>query len=247
MRLESLPVEATVDLLHHALLVGVRHFHSSIEYDSFKQFSTSLTKACNRAEIAQEDIEHTVKLAEPNFNQTGFKPANIRETLDQYLNELKINQVHTVQWMLRGDLTDHGKRYSHFKSIESELRQCVSDLKKNKSISKFTCFPYSSEIRKSLPGQDWCDGLIDYVNPLETDASSMSSTLRDDQTLIGIRPFLPLTMKESELKNPLSFSDLVNHLKSVENLEAVIASSSSKKHLNQIVSELNSIDTVPLD
>ena len=246
MRLAALDYSAVVELISEALERGIRRFHSSNEYDSFSIFCKALEESCKECQIDPNALEHVVKIAAPHFDDDTFNKLELNQKCHTYSEALKCGTLFLVQWMARIDLKNEPARLNLLNTSDNEILDSVTELKDSGAISKFGCFPYSDSFRKKVIKKEWCDVLVDYYNPLETQALSESHAMRDDQSIFAIRPLYPLfanadnqTIVQTEKWNVES---LVQYALENQKIESLIISMSSSEHLRNIIETISRVN-----
>jgi len=238
MRLLDSSEKQTISLLERALLLGVRRFHSSSEYESFGRFSSALAIACESTGVDPTSLQHTIKIADPGFDESTFDSKRLKLKIDLYRKRLNAPKIDTVQWMARAHLKDDSARIKLLHDMAPSIEAAVNDMKQSNIINKFGCFPYSDSFRAAVLDMPWCDVLVDYTNRLETAALKSSQYLRDDQSIIGIRPFFPLTQEDPDIRARWSFNELLEFVLHTRTIEGLVVSTSSEDHLQQLLEKL---------
>lgn len=236
MRVGELSARAATELLVHLLERGVRRFHSSTEYDSFDQFASTLREACARSGCARETLRHVVKVAEPHFGESEFSPSRLAERVAAYADALGVGRVDVVQWMIRHDLDDEPGRLAILEHNLGAIAEAVSTLKREGAIGRFGCFPYTLGMREAVLLQPWCDVLVDYLNPLEAECRASFGMLREKQSVIGIRPLMPvLDAERTAGRGTPSISSLLEYALSDPRVEAVVIGTGRAGHADEIL------------
>jgi len=226
------------NLLEYLLQSGVRRFHSSLEYDSFSHFTNALPVACAKAGVDISSLRHIVKLASPHFGESRFDAGDVSAKIDYYRHHLAVEKLDIVQWMARMDLADDAARVQCLESEDSLISAFAEEAKNSGVIERFGCFPYSHSFRHAVVRKPWCDALLDYLNIEETDALATIDELRENQSLIAIRPFYPTMVDPDSLKPEKTIPTVHACLAYVlenEKVEAVVASAGSKEHAKELV------------
>jgi len=236
MRLGELSERAATDLLVHLLERGVRRFHSSTEYESFERFTSALREACATSGCPSESLRHVVKVAEPHFGESDFVPSRLAERVSAYADALEVERVEVVQWMIRHDLKDEPARLSILERRAEAIAEAVSTLKDRGAIERFGCFPYTRGMREAVLRQPWCDVLVDYLNPLETECRASFEALREGQSVIGIRPLMPVLAAERDASTATpSVASLLEYALSDRRVEAVVVGTGRVAHADEIL------------
>lgn len=234
MRLNEVdrPIKEWVDFFTQLHAMGVTRLHSSIEYDSFPLLKNILGKLRNAA--PKVHFRHTVKLAEPGFNDGPlFSADRFIAKIDAYCESLGVDSIENVQWMWRQGLDSDGSRIKAFRESYGEIEDCVMKLKRASRIKKFICFPYTVPFAHNAVKQSAVDGIAVYRNVDETEYDAvieLCSTL--NKTAFAIRP---LNAGKALARSEDSARDLFDFALSLEPIEAGIISTSSLDHLRDLI------------
>lgn len=180
----------TAQLLAQACDIGVRSFHCSAEYESYPLFVAAWARSGAGARAATL----VAKLASPHFGEDRFSAAQVRDKIERYLRDLRVERIDTVQWLLRHDLANESVRLRILHEAADELADLTAALKREGKIGAFVGFPYTRPIADALVTAEWCDGLAVYVNPLEREMDSVveACAVANDgagKAVLAIRPF----------------------------------------------------------
>jgi hypothetical protein len=182
-----LPAAASDDALVGLLLTlvdaGVTTLHSSSEYDTFPRFCALLAQV--RAARPAVAFEHVIKLAEPHFDSDRFDPASFERKLDDYRRALAADRIDVVQWMLRFDLKQEERRLEILDRDSAAIGAAVDAA--GGRLGAMACFPYTLGFARRVLAQPWCHGMVDYLNPLETESMEYVSSI-GDRGFIALRP-----------------------------------------------------------
>jgi aryl-alcohol dehydrogenase-like predicted oxidoreductase len=218
-----------VQLLRHAHEGGVRRLHCSDEYDSFP-FLLRVLEAL-RVESPELHFDFVVKLAEPSFDVHEFSEHRLFEHLDRYRNVLAVDELHAVQWMWRGDLSNDRKRIVEFGRHSAEVVKAADRAKRSGHVGSFFCFPYSHAFATCALENDSIDGLAIYRNPQETEYDDLLKTCGDSgRSALVIRPFAA-----GDALNAGEPGDLIRYSARVPEVTGIIVSCGSVGHLEECI------------
>jgi len=237
MRLEQHDLDSCIDLLQHVLEAGVRRFHSSTEYGSFKLFCVALPHACARSGIDIDSLRHIVKLASPHFGESRFDESTMVSAVDEYRKSLEVDTLDVVQWMTRMDLADESARMNCLSRDNEAIANYAKNARADGNINRLGCFPYTRTFRDAVIQKPWCDTLVDYLNLDEREAYDSIPNLNDGQSIIAIRPLYPMFSESSDnsAARPSADECLTFSLQN-DKVEAVVVSASSIEHADELVS-----------
>jgi len=201
---------------------GVTCLHSSFEYPSFALLSEVLRRL-SRKEIF---FSHIVKLAEPSFHEQNFVAERFLSKLDWYKKLLPGN-IRAVQWMWRSEGSDI-TRIENFLKYQNEISKITS-------IVPTYCFPYSIDFaEKALEIKD-LKGLIVYWNKDEIEyKEALQINARLGRGAISLRPFYT-----HERNIPVDATKALNFCEKIPNLEAIVFTSTSSRHLDESLTFFN--------
>lgn len=210
--------EFWTNFLEKLYSMGVRHIHSSNEYESFPLLTKCLQRLCEKGII----FEHIVKLAEPSFHESEFSEDRFVSKIDLY-NQVLPGQIRTIQWMWRSERSDDFR-------IENFLKQKESvDI----AFKKYNvcCFPYSTEFAEEAINLKNLNGLVIYWNKNEEDyLKSAIRACKNKKVNYILRPF------GAGNTGGLASSKMLNHCKGVPCLEGIIFTATKDEHLNEAIS-----------
>ncbi len=176
-----------LQLLLHLSDMGVTSFHVSHEYESHAFACEAL--AALRRERPSAPIEVIAKLAAPHFDEDGFSADRLRKRTDALLRDLPVERVDVVQWMVRQTPNEDGPRLAILERDRPLIADAAARLKAQGKIGAFAVFSYSEPFRRAVAPEPWCDGLVDYLNPMELDAAPWLDQLHArGQGFIALRP-----------------------------------------------------------
>ncbi len=142
--------------------------HVSSEYDSFNLYRNVLTEF--RKKFPQKRIEHIVKLAVPNFSDSGFSEFSFFNKINEYKSMLNSSsELFGIQWMWRNGLDVDDLRCNQFKKYSDLIYASIKRAKSLKLFRNFFVFPYSVQFAKAVLEvdtlrKDFFDGFIVYRN-----------------------------------------------------------------------------------
>lgn len=225
------PIDYWVQLFSDLHDLGVTTFHSSSEYESFEMYCKALSVFYHR--FPDKKIKHIVKLAEPNFHIHEFSRDAMMQKVDEYLVKLQTDSLYCVQWMWRGDLSNHPQRLENFEKSYPEIEKAVADLKSKNKIEHFHCFPYDLASAKFAIEQKAIDGLVVYRNKMETEYDEVLQIAADlGKRNYIIRPLFGGKALQLEGQTPRS---LLQFALDFPNIDGAILSISSLEKIKQIL------------
>ena len=172
------------------------------------------------------------KVACPHFGEARFSAKDLRRKIQFYLDELKLEKLAVVQWLLRHDLGQEAARVQIFDESADEVADVVASLKREGLIGAFVGFPYTAPIAERLLTAAYVDGLALYVNPLERDMDGfVEAAAQHRKSVLAIRPFAAgrvFSEAETDVEGAL------RHVFAFPAVSTAIVSASSMGHLNQV-------------
>jgi aryl-alcohol dehydrogenase-like predicted oxidoreductase len=232
MRLHELETDQAQNLLVHALEQGVRRFHVSVEYDSFEFFCEQIRIACQRVQVALNDLNFAAKLASPHFGEESISKQDIIAKIDHLRRGLGSDQIADIQWMARIDLSREDDRLELVRNSGSELTDIAAELKDLQLIKRFGCFPYTNEFAKLAVKVGAFDLMFDYLNHEERSPDLYQSEMvEQDCKLIAIRPF----GAGKSLKAGTSPTEIIQQTLSSQSVEALVIGTHNQNHLDEIL------------
>ncbi|WP_169393146.1 MULTISPECIES: hypothetical protein [Psychrobacter] len=218
--------EYWANLLIASYHAGIDTIHSSVEYETYP-ILLSVLKLVAKLDSTVA-FKHIVKLAEPHFSNSSYSSDRLEGKIQQYLDDLGVNQLESVQWMWRSSLPDDHRIISFVKQYK-QISDDIKTLKQDGLIKSAYCFPYSVAFMEKALELNIFDGFCVYRNPLELDYDDILKKCKDD-TVISIRPFF--SSKELiENKSPI---ELLNYNFLEPAIKSSILSLSSLPQLNEI-------------
>jgi hypothetical protein len=209
--------------LESLYLKGIRHIHSSNEYESFSLLTECLGRLSKKGIV----FSHIVKLAEPSFSESKFSEERLVSKIDFY-NLMLPGKIETIQWMWRSEGADNDRIASFLKQKES-----VEIAFKKYNIC---CFPYSSEFADKAIELKNLNGLIIYWNRDEIDyLRSANKASKKNKVNYILRPF------GAGKNRGLSSSDMLNYCKEIPSLRGIIFTATKDDHLNEAINFFKSI------
>lgn len=225
------PIDYWVTLFGQLHDLGITTFHSSSEYESFPMYCEALS--IFHTQFPEKKIRHIVKLAEPHFHIQEFSEALMAQKVADYLEKLQTGSLHCVQWMWRGNLSDHAERLKAFNSQYPKIEAAAEKLKAKGLIENFHCFPYDTEFAKAAIQKKAFDGLVVYRNKMETEndqALQMAVELGKHNYII--RPLLGGQALKLENETPRS---LLQFALDFPNIDGAVLSISAYEKVKQIL------------
>ena len=206
---------------------GINLHHVSYEYDSFNRYCDLLSQF--RFKHPKIEINHIVKLSEPDFDGRHFNTKEMHRKIQLYKDMLQINKIHTIQWMWRGSLDIEKERLELLSKQKRNIKDYVLRLKKSGVIKNFFVFPYTRGFAKSCLKLSFSDGLIVYRNPSETSYDDLIKECSNlNKKCIVIRPF----NAGKEFLSDLSADELISFSLNLKPIVGTIISFSNSNQLN---------------
>ena len=193
---KGLDLRQTVDLLLRLADGGVDTFHSSREYDSHALFCAGLA-GLRRARAGLRPV-HVVKLGVPHFDEGRFRAARLTALVDEQLRALGTERLDVVQWLVRHNPNRDAPRLAVLADAAAEVAEAAAALKRAGKIGALAAFPYSRSFAEAALAYDWLDGLVDYLNPYETESAALLDRL-DGRGFVALRPFAAGRLRDVEV------------------------------------------------
>jgi len=208
--------------LIYAQKKGIRQFHVSSEYDSYKLFVQSLKK------IDTKKLTFILKLSEPKTHQLKFSLNKFKKKLEKYRENLGKKHNYIIQLVNRYKCNNSKKYIFYEQKTFDSIRNTIINLKKKKEIKSFYFFPYhtnTNKIKKNL----FIDGITCYRNPNYNKNDSYAE--RNNFKMIIIRVFggEKKILKKNNLRKLILYN-LKNKL-----VKKIIIGLNNKKQLNQFL------------
>lgn len=197
---------------------GIKTHHSSFEYNSYDLYSSALRKASCRSHI-----KHIVKLSSPHFKENSFSSKILSKRVEDQLKTLNIDCLDVLQWLVRSKPINDKDRLSILKEQEEAIKDCMIQLKKDGKIKSVFSFPYSVGFAHEVIKLEEIDGIIAYLNKVETDYSDFANKY----------PFIAI--------RPLNAGSLVSSQNTAEDIQSSLAY--VKKH-TKVRTQIVSINSV---
>ena len=209
--------------LENLYFKGVRHIHSSNEYESFAILTECLLILSKKGIV----FSHIIKLAEPSFNESKFSAERLLSKLDFY-NQMLPGKIETIQWMWRSEGLDNDRIASFLKQQESL----------DVAFEKYNicCFPYSTNFADKAIELKNLNGLIIYWNKFETEylESAINGSKKNKVNYV-LRPFGGAKTKS------FSSIDMLSFCKRIPSLRGIIFTATTDEHLNEAIHFFKSI------
>jgi hypothetical protein len=232
MRMDQSPnsISTWVNLFKLMWDEGIRLHHVSSEYQSYSLYLEVLEDF--RRNYPGCQLEFIVKFAEPHFGHNNFNTELFNQGIEKYRNSLKVDQIHSVQWMWRGDLGNEDERLLGFENNKSLISHAVNSIKATNKIKYFHVFPYSLAFAELAISCEFVDGLIVYRNLLETEYDSL--ILKQNE--LGKFGYIlrPLAAGKLDFSVNSSYNYLMSALE-LPSIQGGIISISSKNRLSDLL------------
>lgn len=164
-------VEYWVNLINEFYELGLVKHHTSNEYESYPFYCEVLSNFYKT--YPSKKIKHIVKLADPSFQEIEFDGQRMLQRIQSYLKDLQTDSIHAIQWMWRGNLENKAQRLVDFNESSIQFEKSIEELKSNKLIEHFLCFPYDVEFAEAAINKKFIDGLVVYRNISELEYSDV--------------------------------------------------------------------------
>lgn len=204
--------EHWVSLFNFMYNEGISIHHVSGEYESFVLYCEVLTEF--RKKFPRKRIQHIVKLAEPNFQDTEFCEETFFRKINEYRTSLNCSvELFGIQWMWRNNLKDDNLRCIQFSENIDLIDDSVRKAKSLGLIQNFFVFPYTVQfantvLRVESEKNDFFDGFIVYRNFHELEYDDILKYSAKNHYIL--RPFnAGKVLENSSPKEALNFA--LNH------------------------------------
>lgn len=235
MRLDRAGDEAaSAALLSEAFGAGISSLHVSSEYETYPLFRDAWARA---RPGAPGEITFIAKVASPHFGEEAFDAAQFRRKVESYLQELKIEKLDVVQWLLRHDLGREEGRQRIARECSSDVARVVEDLTREGKIGALVAFPYTNGVAELIVAEEYCQGLAVYVNPLEHEMDrwlTRASSLGKD--VVAIRPFAAGRLFS---ETALTTKDALDYVFGFEAVCTAVVSFSRSAHIEAVCTALS--------
>lgn len=184
--------EAGGAALRRGLDAGINCIHSASEYGT-----RWLTGQVLRDHPKRKELQHVIKVNEPDFGDERFDAGRFRTKVEEALSELHTDRVAVVQHLQRGSAAkagiyrgdDDDARIAEFDRDADEFRNAVERLKREGKMASLAGFPYTPRFARHAVASGMYDGLVIYFNILETEWMELFPEIeRRGMGVIGIRP-----------------------------------------------------------
>jgi hypothetical protein len=168
------------EFLNYSQNKGIKQFHVSYEYPSYKLIVQSLKK------IKTKKFTFIIKLSEPASDKIKFSLKKFIKKLNKYRKDLGFKHNYIVQLVNRYKCNDPKKYLFYEQKTLDDIQGTVVRLKKNKIIKSFYFFPYhknTNKIKKRL----FIDGITCYRHQKEKKNDAYAK--RNNFKIIAIRVF----------------------------------------------------------
>ncbi|MEL6927012.1 MAG: aldo/keto reductase [Cyanobacteria bacterium J06600_6] len=184
---QQINLDAALALITYLYEHGVNTFHSSHEYDTDSFFCDVLSKFHQQNPSAE--IKHIAKIGVPHFGEGDFKSDRLIALVENRLRDLNTERLDLVQWLVRHQPNEDQYRLPILADCQSELETTWSKLQQQGKVGALTSFPYSSSFAEAVLRFPTCQGLVTYLNLMETEMASLLSQMSErGQGYVAIRP-----------------------------------------------------------
>jgi aryl-alcohol dehydrogenase-like predicted oxidoreductase len=250
---------SNLSLIENAFEFGINTFHISSEYNSYDLFCDLF----NNLGKKRNKFKFIVKLPVPHFEDEYVNAGLIRDRVENYLQDLNIQSIDCVQWILRSKPINDFDRIKVLESYNNDFEEEFVNLKNEGKIKTVLSFPYSNNFANEILKFNFIDGVVNYLNFLELESVDILNSLDSKDLFIAIRPFLAglftnkpddkFSLKDITIRNKIKESLGLDSIALEElalsfpllhpKVSSVIVSFSSINHLCNAGNVLNSIET----
>ena len=208
--------------LNYAQRKGIKQFHVSNEYDSYKLFIKSLKK------INTKKFNFIIKLSEPKTDQVQFSLKKFEQKINRYRVDLGKKHNYIVQLVNRYRCNNPKDYLLYEQKTFDVIQNTVIKLKKANIIKSFYFFPYHKNTNK-IKKRSFINGITTYRNQNEKQNDNYAR--QNNFKIIAMRIFgkNQKILKKKKLKNLIMFN-LKNKL-----VEKIIVGANNKDQLNQLL------------
>ncbi len=224
-------VDEWVEFFIAARRLGISTLHSSSEYESFPLLCRVLERVACLAPGVK--FRHIVKLGEPHFDEMSFSAERLIRKVEQYKDRFGVVCIADVQWMWRHGIDNDPSRVEQFLCAAADISAAAESLKRNGSIERFLCFPYTPAFAAAALELEIVDGFVVYRNAKEVEYDG----LLDRAGVLGkpclvIRPFFGGQLLENGGVDPVF---LLRFALDKPSIEAAVVSCSKLDHLEELI------------
>jgi predicted oxidoreductase len=221
---KNLRTKDVTNIIESCHEIGIDTHHSSFEYNSYQLYLKAL-----KSSSCKKQIKHIVKLSSPHFedNPLAFSSKNLEAKIDEELNNLNIEQIDVLQWLVRSKPINDKDRLSILSLQTDEIEECIANLKQKGKIKTVFSFPYSVPFAKEVIKIKQIDGIISYLNIQEEDYSEFANSV----PFIAIRPFFRGSLIQNGDKEQ-KINACLNYIDSHKNVLSKVISINSKEQIN---------------
>ncbi len=161
---------------------GIDTHHSSHEYDAHPVYLDALATA----KRSGRRFKHIVKMSEPSFDADRFDGRRLSALLDSQLMALDIDQVASLQWLLRTpDAGNSEGRIATMTDQRDEIEAWIVEQKASGKVADVSVFPYSVGFGAAAVDLGLSRTLCTYLNLEELEYVPL---LDQFEAFIAIRP-----------------------------------------------------------
>ena len=184
---QKIEFDAAVELITYLYEHGVNTFHSSHEYDTDTFFCDVLRQF--QQSNPNAEIKHIAKIGVPHFGEGDFKSDRLITLVENRLRDLNTERLDLVQWLVRHQPNEDRYRLPILEACQSELEATWSKLQQQGKVGALTSFPYSFSFAEAVLQFPTCQGLVTYLNLMETEMTPLLEQMADrGQGYVAIRP-----------------------------------------------------------
>ena len=202
MRLNSQQIEseAALKLITYLYEHGVNTFHSSHEYETDAFFCQILRKF--QRQHPNASVKHIAKLGVPHFGEGDFQSDRLITLVENRLRDLNTERLDLVQWLVRHQPNEDTYRLPILADCQSELAATWSKLQQQGKVGALTSFPYSFAFAEAVLQLSTCQGLVTYLNLLETEmVPLLEQMVERGQGYVAIRPLCGGLLTNDRVQN----------------------------------------------
>lgn len=207
--------------LNYAQNKGIRQFHVSNEYSSYKLIVQSLKK------INTKKFTFIIKLSEPATDQMKFSLKKFNRKLNKYREDLGLKHNYVIQLVNRYKCNNPEKYLFYEQKTLDTIQSTIVRLKKNKTIKQFYYFPYFQNTNK-IKKRSFIDGITCYRHQNEKKNDAYAK--RNNFKIIAMRIFGDKKKLQKNNLKKLIMYNLKNKL-----VEKIIVGLNNKDQLNEFL------------
>lgn len=180
-------LKSATDLLLYLSDHGASAIHVSHEYESFGLTCAAVGAVRTLRPTGQREI--IAKIGAPHFDEISFSASRFRKLIEDDLAVLGAERIDVVQWLVRHTPNEDAPRLEILRSCAEEVADIAARLKSEGKIGALAAFPYSPAFRDACLQIDAIEGVVDYLNLIETEpAGSLDRLEAGGRGFAAVRP-----------------------------------------------------------